>query len=433
MFIKKSLLSCLVFACMLSGATLPAFALYADDNLQRMNWVDRARKISLSNLAGVEERAVSGDIQAQMTLAYALTGDSPVPENPEKALNYALMAVKKGNPFAQAMLMYIANRYPAVNISKDYAFKMALESSNQGNSIGTVNAGTAYMFGVGVEQNLESAYLLFEEAHKAGHPEAMLRLCFLQALSEEKKNGSLLLKLFEHQVLFNYTCGPNLGSDADSTAEADTKEEAVSAIHKGDAPPVTGNAQHVDEKHVGIAGPPAKVEQEKELKVASEARLAADQREQGNSAALKQEENRKVAAERVEQDRLAATKIPVDLKNNHNEQITKSDLRKYFKYVDRNGLVFWLDDQSKTPPPVPVYHKYEDKNGLVFWVDDVNKIPEEYRTTNTRNGEVAGNTVIVAGKAPDQKVQQSAKNVKNKSRRLPAKLGAIKPMNRSKE
>ncbi len=49
------------------------------------------------------------------------------------------------------------------------------------------------------------------------------------------------------------------------------------------------------------------------------------------------------------------------------------------KYVDRNGLVFWLDGKAEVPPPVPIHHKYVDKNGLTHWVDSIDKIPEEYR------------------------------------------------------
>jgi len=53
--------------------------------------------------------------------------------------------------------------------------------------------------------------------------------------------------------------------------------------------------------------------------------------------------------------------------------------KEFFKYTDRNGFVFWLDDKSKIPPSMPVQYNYEDKNGLTFWVDSEGKIPKEYR------------------------------------------------------
>ena len=53
--------------------------------------------------------------------------------------------------------------------------------------------------------------------------------------------------------------------------------------------------------------------------------------------------------------------------------------QEYFKYTDQNGIVYWLDDKNKIPPPIPTQHKYEDKNGITFWVDDSSKIPDEYK------------------------------------------------------
>jgi len=60
----------------------------------------------------------------------------------------------------------------------------------------------------------------------------------------------------------------------------------------------------------------------------------------------------------------------------------------YFKYTDRNGIVFWLDDKSKIPPPMPIQYKYEDKNGITFWVDAESQIPDVYRKKVTPNIEI---------------------------------------------
>ncbi len=51
-----------------------------------------------------------------------------------------------------------------------------------------------------------------------------------------------------------------------------------------------------------------------------------------------------------------------------------------FRYVDPNGIVHWLEDKSKVPPPVRRQYKYVDRNGVTFWVDDAETIPKEYRT-----------------------------------------------------
>ncbi|MDD5285381.1 MAG: retropepsin-like aspartic protease [Desulfuromonadaceae bacterium] len=50
-------------------------------------------------------------------------------------------------------------------------------------------------------------------------------------------------------------------------------------------------------------------------------------------------------------------------------------------------MIYWLDDKSKIPPPIPEHYKYLDKNGIIFWVDDYNKIPEEYRKQTTRKND----------------------------------------------
>ena len=61
--------------------------------------------------------------------------------------------------------------------------------------------------------------------------------------------------------------------------------------------------------------------------------------------------------------------------------------KEYFKYTDQNGIVLWLDDKSKIPPPMPIQYKYEDKNGITFWVDAESKLPDIYRKKVTPNKE----------------------------------------------
>jgi hypothetical protein len=61
--------------------------------------------------------------------------------------------------------------------------------------------------------------------------------------------------------------------------------------------------------------------------------------------------------------------------------------KEYFKYTDQNGIVFWLDDKSKIPLPLPIQYKYEDKNGITFWVDAESKIPDAYRKKVTPSKE----------------------------------------------
>jgi len=61
--------------------------------------------------------------------------------------------------------------------------------------------------------------------------------------------------------------------------------------------------------------------------------------------------------------------------------------KEYFKYTDQNGIVSWLDDKSKIPPPMPIQYKYEDNNGITFWVDAESKLPDAYRKKVTPSKE----------------------------------------------
>ena len=454
--IKKTLVLILTTICALHSTLLTVFALYSDENLLRTGWIDNARNISSSNLAEIRDRAASGDINSLMILTYGLLGDSPLPENPAQALEYSIMAAEQGNAFAQALISYISNKYPTTRVSKEYAFEMALKSSIQGNSIGSINAGSAYMFGVGVDQNLESAFKLLEQARKYGHPDAISRLCTLSDISDEKKNVTILFKLLEHQQLWNYECGPNIPLAGKQPKINSNKDDVVTPDNNAKEVAVSVSAAPLHEKskteEKSGQNRLANINGELEQTAASASSHETGQREQEHLVALKQAEKERDLAEKTEQDRLAKIKHHVgqlatakqdskqlkvvklqhknktvkgdDVKrnaspnndvqnsdnlagspllslpetpvertlrdskaisdiggtvNNKNDKKVTAEAKKYFKYVDRNGIIFWLDDKSKIPPPMPEYFNYVDDNGIIFWVDDVSKVPNQYR------------------------------------------------------
>lgn len=163
-------------------------------------------------------------------------------------------------------------------------------------------------------------------------------------------------------------------------------------------------------------------EQERAAAATETARLAAVKAEEDRKTVAKAEEQQMVQV-KTEQQNLT----PGTLRNSGKEQIVKSEVKRYFKHVDRNGFEFWLDSESSIPPiPPPIYYKYEDINGFVFWVDDVSKIPEEYRLKNTQDEDrtVKSETVVVPNS--DQKPEKAAKSRKSKKKNIPAKPGAIK-------
>jgi hypothetical protein len=81
----------------------------------------------------------------------------------------------------------------------------------------------------------------------------------------------------------------------------------------------------------------------------------------------------------------------------------------YFKYTDQNGIVFWLEDKSKIPPPMSKQYRYEDKNGITFWVDNASKIPPEYRNKVTPDKEDAGKPKAAAEQMPVEMKQSSTR------------------------
>lgn len=79
--------------------------------------------------------------------------------------------------------------------------------------------------------------------------------------------------------------------------------------------------------------------------------------------------------------------------------------REYVKYTDQYGVSYWVDDNSKLPPPLPVYYRYVDSNGIVFWVNDRAKIPAEYQASATLGG-TSPEHKAVAGKAAENGEQK---------------------------
>lgn len=108
--------------------------------------------------------------------------------------------------------------------------------------------------------------------------------------------------------------------------------------------------------------------------------------------------------------------------------------KEYVKYTDQNGIVYWLDENSNKPQPMPIMYKYEDKNGITFWVDAESKIPEEYRKSATPIKETVEKPTTVSEQVPVDKPHYSTRisivnNViivpvvfRNKGRKVKAKM-----------
>lgn len=196
----------------------PLHASHRDEDQVRSRWIAAARTLAPADLPGVERAAEAGDQNARMVLVHALSGDSSLAPEPAKALRYARLAAEEGNPFAQAVMMPLVNRYPDAGTAPEYAFQMSLESALQGNSSGMFNAGNACMYGIGTPRDLEMAFVMLEDARRLGHPEAVQRLCLLS--QESMISGSELLRnrLLHNRQSAGYRCDGTAASPSGSPA-----------------------------------------------------------------------------------------------------------------------------------------------------------------------------------------------------------------------
>lgn len=175
-----------------------------------------------------------------------------------------------------------------------------------------------------------------------------------------------------------------------------------------------------------------KVEKERATAATEAARLAALKTEQERVARAEQERIARVEQERIakaEQER-AARAEQERIAKAEQVQRTNPAVKRYFKYVDRNGISSWLESAGSIPPEPPVYYNYKDENGLIFWVDSVSKIPEEYRDSGVaeKAQDIKVKLTKVSAKKSTKKSKHAVKGRKSKKKHRPATKGMVPPI-----
>ena len=290
--IHRLIISITITVIVICFAVSPSFsATYQEDAFVRDQWISKAKTVSLSNINEYENRANSGDVESQMILTYALTDISGTQKDPVKAFRYLMMAASKGSPFAQAFIIYFVNAFSVANVSSEYAFNMALVSAKSSNVFGVFNAGSAYLSGIGTNQDLGKAYGLMMNAFDLGHPDAISRLCILRKLFFDRGDAEFVHKLDVHRESFKYFCG------ADNYK---TKDELI----VGMKPLVLAKTTNIEK---GTSAEELKSENLPFNKEIVSAKLSSDKGEQERLVKIEQERLAKIEQERlvkIEQERL---------------------------------------------------------------------------------------------------------------------------------
>ncbi len=135
------------------------------------------RKIFSTNLDGLRERAVGGDVIAQYELVLRLEYGQGCKPNPEEARRWLLYAAQKGMKEAQ---WRIGDHYlrgeAGFEANPAEAAMWLSRSAEQGYDLAQFSLGWCYEFGLGITQDFNKAALWYGKASKQGNEQASERL-----------------------------------------------------------------------------------------------------------------------------------------------------------------------------------------------------------------------------------------------------------------
>jgi uncharacterized protein len=129
-----------------------------------------------SNLAELQSRAESGDVEAQCRLGEAYDFGHGAQQNYDEAAKWYRMAAERGNAKAQNNLggFYQYGLGVATNYSQAVAFYKL--SAAQGDLMAQSNLGYMYDYGLGIPKDKSEAVSWYRRAADQGYPDAMLNL-----------------------------------------------------------------------------------------------------------------------------------------------------------------------------------------------------------------------------------------------------------------
>ena len=129
-----------------------------------------------SPLGQLEETALDGDPNAQLSIGLDYESGHGVPQSDESAMEWFQLAADRGNPIAQNKLA--GCYFYGIGTNLDYVQAQALyeQAAEQGYPPAQYSLGCMYEYGLGVPMDKIEAVTWYRRAAQQGYPDAMMNL-----------------------------------------------------------------------------------------------------------------------------------------------------------------------------------------------------------------------------------------------------------------
>lgn len=142
----------------------------------RQRLINTARHLKPGDVPALEQKAESGDVEAQIVMGVAYGDGNAVPKDYGKAFRLFHKAAASGHPMGESSLgfMYVIGQGTQRNPAE--AFKWFQKAAEQGDAQGEANLGWMYYTGESVERDPAKAVEWFRKAADGGSSSGMNRL-----------------------------------------------------------------------------------------------------------------------------------------------------------------------------------------------------------------------------------------------------------------
>lgn len=169
--------------------------------------------------------AEGGDVAAMRNLGHLYRWGQGVTQNVDTAMDWYRRAAEAGFDRAQTNLAAIYLQGDGgVPVNYDEALKWFAAAARQGNPVAQYNLGLMYELGLGVDKSEALALGWYNNAAKAGQPEALERLSQLVLKREPPKAADL------------QSAGPESAEPESASAEPESGPPPAAAADRADAP-----------------------------------------------------------------------------------------------------------------------------------------------------------------------------------------------------
>lgn len=159
--------------CKAQRADAPSFTKQVNERLRN------------EGLSSVQQKAASGDADAQLQLALGYVGGGFLPKDEKLAAEWCSKAAKQGLVAAETTLGYLYSTGKGVPHSDKEALRWWRKAADQGSADAEFNLGEFYGLGLGTKRDYKEALKWFRKAAAHGEPDAQYHL----GLMYEAGNG----------------------------------------------------------------------------------------------------------------------------------------------------------------------------------------------------------------------------------------------------